>query len=68
MLSNHYTLQVSSEDQGARLDKYVADKIDHLSRSKVLKLIQNSSVLINDKKVNPSYKVNTGEIVEINLP
>lgn len=68
MLSNHYKLQVSNEDQGTRLDKYVAEKIDHLSRSKVLKLIQNSFVLIDDKKVNPSYKVNTGEVVEINLP
>ena len=68
MLSNHYTLQVSNEDQGTRLDKYVAEKIDHLSRSKVLKLIQNSFVLIDDKKVNPSYKVNTGEVIEINLP
>ena len=68
MLSNHYTLQVSNEDQGTRLDKYVADNIDHLSRSKVLKLIHNSSVLIDDKKVNPSYKVNTGEVVEINIP
>ena len=68
MLSNHYKLQVSNEDQGTRLDKYVAEKIDHLSRSKVLRLIQNSFVLIDDKKVNPSYKVNTGEVVEINLP
>jgi 23S rRNA pseudouridine1911/1915/1917 synthase len=33
-----------------------------------LKLIHNSSVLIDDKKVNPSYKVNTGEVVEINIP
>ncbi len=68
MLSNHYKLQVSNEDQGTRLDKYVAEKIGHLSRSKVLRLIQNSFVLIDDKKVNPSYKVNTGEVVEINLP
>ena len=68
MLSNHYTLQVSNKDQGTRLDKYVAEKIDHLSRSKVLKLIQNSFVLIDHKKVNPSYKVNTGEVIEINLP
>jgi 23S rRNA pseudouridine1911/1915/1917 synthase len=46
----------------------VTEKIDNLSRTKVVKLIQDSLVLINNKKVNPSHKVNLGESIEIELP
>jgi len=67
-LSKHYKLHVSDTEQGTRLDKYVTEKIDNLSRTKVVKLIQDSLVLINNKKVNPSHKVNLGESIEIELP
>ncbi|PZC41904.1 MAG: 23S rRNA pseudouridine synthase [Chloroflexi bacterium] len=46
----------------------MTEKIDNLSRTKVVKLIQDSLVLINNKKVNPSHKVNLGESIEIELP
>jgi len=67
-LSTHHKLHVSEADQGARLDKYLSEKIDNLSRAKGLKLIQNSSVLINDKTVNPSHRVSLGEVVHILIP
>ena len=67
-MSKHYKLHVSDTEQGTRLDKYVTEKIDNLSRTKVVKLIQDSLVLINNKKVNPSHKVNLGESIEIELP
>jgi 23S rRNA pseudouridine1911/1915/1917 synthase len=67
-LSKQHKLHVSEADQGTRLDKYLSEKIDNLSRAKGLKLIQNSSVLINDKIVNPSYRVSFGEIVHILIP
>ena len=67
-MSKHYKLHVSDAEQGTRLDKYVTEKIDNLSRNKVVKLIQDSLVLINNKNVNPSHKVNLGEVIEIELP
>ena len=66
-MSKNIKLHVSETDQGVRLDKYVTEKIDDLSRAKVLKLIRDSSVLVNHNKVNPSYRVKSGETIEITI-
>jgi len=66
-LSTNITLHVLETDQGIRLDKYVADKIDEVSRAKVLKLIQDSAILVNGANLNPSYRLKSGDIVKIEI-
>ena len=48
-----------------RIDKYIADNTDY-SRNLILNLIKNGEVLVNDKKIKPSYKVKCGDKITIN--
>ncbi len=57
----------SSEDAGKRLDAFLAEKIDGWSRSRLQRLIENEDVLVNEKKVKPSYKIREGDEVEVDL-
>lgn len=51
-----------------RLDIFVADELENLSRSLVQKLIKDGHVTVNGKKVKPSWPLTAGETVEITLP
>lgn len=51
------------ENGGERLDKFV--KIDSLTRSAVQKLIEDGRVTVNGETERVSYKVCTGDVVEV---
>lgn len=50
-----------------RLDAYLKDKLD-LSRTYIQKLINENFVTVNNKKSKPSYKLESGDIIEYNTP
>ena len=52
------------EEELTRIDKYLQDKTDY-TRSKIQKLIDNNNILVNNKEVKASYKVNQGDIITI---
>ena len=52
-------------DENCRLDKYIADKKNKLSRAIIQKMIAEEKILVNGKKAKNSYKVNTGDIIKI---
>lgn len=54
-----------NENTLERIDQYLAKKLD-ISRSKIQKLILNGKILVNDKKVNSSYKVILNDIISVN--
>lgn len=48
-----------------RIDAYISDKIEELSRVAVKRLLANGQILVNGKKVKASYKVQKGDKIEI---
>ncbi len=48
-----------------RIDKYLSEETD-FSRSKLVKMIEDGYVLVNDLSVKPSYKISEGEEISIN--
>ena len=53
---------------GVRLDKYLADNIDDLSRTQLQKYIKNGHVSVN-REIQPlNYIVNQKDIIQIELP
>lgn len=56
------------EGYSKRLDVFVADELENLSRSLVQKLIKDGHVTVNGKSVKPSWPLTEGETVEITLP
>ncbi len=51
-----------------RLDKFLMDKLDRVSRSKLQDAIKAGAVLVNDKTIKPSFKVKPGDKINLVLP
>lgn len=58
-------MEVVSDKIGIRIDKYLSD-ITEYSREFIQKLIDNNLVLVNEKCVKPSYKVELNDKIIIN--
>lgn len=52
------------DNDGIRLDKYLMDKLD-VSRSKIQKLVDSESILVNGIKTKSSYVVKLNDTIEI---
>ncbi len=55
-----------AEKECRRLDIFLMEELD-LSRSKVEQLIKDGHVLVNDKKVKPSYSVKIGDKIDYEI-
>ena len=61
-------LIVSEENDGIRLDAYIADNMENLSRTAVKRLIEDGNIIVNNKIQKVSYKVHENDEIEINEP
>lgn len=59
---------VSEDDQGLRIDRYLSELLQELSRSYLQKLLKSGYVLVNGAEVKSNYKVETGELVTLEIP
>ncbi|MFP3897258.1 MAG: RluA family pseudouridine synthase [Anaerolineales bacterium] len=56
------------EESDERLDKYVAERLTGLSRSKVQRLIENGDILVNDEVKKASASVVIGDSIRVHVP
>ena len=59
--------ELIAEESGQRLDKYLAEKMTDLSRSRIKELVQAGEVLVNGKKSKVSYKVQKGDLIQVTV-
>lgn len=59
------TFIVENEETGKRIDAYLAKKDNDISRVAVQRLIKEEKILVNDKKVKSSYKVQEGDSITV---
>ena len=62
---NRLDLTVSAEHAGERLDKFLSDSVEGLSRSSLTKLIEDCKVTVGEKAVKKNYKVADGDRVTV---
>lgn len=62
------TRTVSSPQAGQRLDRYIAAKVEELSRSSVANLMKDSQVTVNGLPCKPSQSVRDGDVVIVHIP
>jgi 23S rRNA pseudouridine1911/1915/1917 synthase len=60
--------EVSEEAAGARLDAFLAARIEGVSRTTLKGAIEEGDVLVGGHASKPSYKLHAGERVEVELP
>ncbi len=61
------TLLVSNPDN-IRIDKYIAENAEDISRSYAATLCEEKRVTVNGKAVDKKYQPKDGEVVEIDMP
>ena len=59
---------VEKEMNAVRIDKFISERMDGVSRSYIQKLIKDERVTVDLRPVKANYKVNEGERVEVTLP
>lgn len=60
--------RITCEDAGIRIDSYLKDAVDGVSRSYVQKLIDDGDVTVNGKTVKSNYKSKKGDVIDIVVP
>ena len=66
-MSDRHVITVDDHSE-TRIDKYIHDKIDHLSRSYVQKLINDGWVQVNGRNIKANYKVAVSDRISIQIP
>ena len=66
--SNKYRFQIDSAAADDRLDVFLTEQFDGLSRSYIQKLSKDGLVLVNDKQVKCGYSLREGDTVIIQVP
>lgn len=61
-------IEFAVERGGIRLDKYLAERLGHLSRSTIQRLIEAGNVRVNGRSSIASHKTRVGERVNIRIP
>ena len=57
--------KIKQGEQNTRLDKVIANIDNSISRTSVQRLVEEGKILVNQKQEKPSYKVNEGDIIQI---
>ncbi len=65
---NDFSLIVTKDNIGERIDKLISDQDFGLSRSSVQKLIDDNNVFVNSKPISKNYKIRLNDNIKINIP
>ncbi len=65
----YFTIAAEKEDVGTRIDVFLAENMENLSRSGVQKLIEDGHIQLNGgKKVKANYKLREKDIIDLQIP
>ena len=56
------------EEINERLDKFVASRLDHLSRSYIQQLVEQGNVLVDGVPRRRTFKMTPGEVITVTVP
>ncbi len=65
MEPREFTLSVDADDEGTRLDQFLAAGISELSRARAQALIHSGDASVNGRAAKPSHKVRRGESIRV---
>ena len=67
-MSDIISIDYKGEDKVVRLDRFLAEEIPSLTRSRIQKLLEEGRVLTDGRCEKASYKLRTGESVTVEIP
>lgn len=66
-LFEHHRIEADKGQSSIRLDKFLVNKLENVSRSRIQNAANAGNILANDKVVKPNYKVKPGDLITIVL-
>lgn len=66
--AGQYSFVVTHDEEGLRLDQYLAQNITAQSRSYLQKLVKQGNILVNGTARKPSCEVKQGDRIQVSLP
>ena len=68
MSNSVQNLIAEPEDKGTRIDKYLSQELEDVSRSRIQKLLDDGDITVDGKCVKSNYKLNGTEHITITIP
>ena len=62
------TLLVSQNDIGQRVDRFISENVEDLTRSAVQSIIENGGVSVGGKVIKKNYKLKVSDLVVVTIP
>ncbi len=67
-LFEHYRFVADPGQSQLRIDKFLSDRVENASRTRIQNAANAGNILVNGNTVKPSYKIKPGDIVQVVLP
>lgn len=67
-MSSDTSITVAKDESGTRLDAYLVQRIDDVSRAQIQRAIENGDITVNDLDSKASYKVRSGDEIQVDIP
>ena len=67
-LFEHHRFKADPGQSPLRIDKFLSDRLDNTSRTRIQNAANAGNILVNNNTVKPNYKVKPGDIVQVVLP
>ncbi|MBQ2924810.1 MAG: RluA family pseudouridine synthase [Anaerotignum sp.] len=65
---DYFTFAAEKEDVGTRIDVFLAENMEDLSRSGVQKLIDEGMITLNGGKTKANYKLRERDVIDVTVP
>lgn len=63
-----FSFIAEESDKNLRLDVFLNDELENLSRSTIQKLISDGNITVNDKNINKNYKLRPKDVIDVEIP
>lgn len=63
-----YEIAVENDDIGERIDVFISESFEDLSRSGVQKLIVQGNILVNSSQTKSNYKLRKSDMLSVSIP
>ena len=67
-LFEHYRFKADPGQSLLRIDKFLSDRLENSSRTRIQNAANAGNILVNNNAVKPNYRIKPGDIVQVVLP
>ena len=67
-LYEHFTFEADAGQKPLRVDKFLINRIENLSRNKIQIAAKSGFIFVNETSVKPNFKIKPKDVVKVTLP